>query len=95
MMPLDIVQELAQFGAAGLMGMLWIWERRLSRQREQQLVEAHTRLMENRLHLKALVKLVRRNTEAFDRFAQMHTHLCQLLEEIRHAERTFRDDSLD
>ena len=39
---LSIVSDLASFGAAGLMGTMWLWERRLNRLREQQLTDAHS-----------------------------------------------------
>ena len=32
----ESIEPLTQFGAAGLMGALWIWERLLSRRRERQ-----------------------------------------------------------
>jgi hypothetical protein len=43
-MPENLLEPLSQFGIAGLMGALWIWERLLSRKRETQLSEAHRAL---------------------------------------------------
>ncbi|MEE9212267.1 MAG: hypothetical protein V3U29_06400 [Phycisphaeraceae bacterium] len=73
---------LTQFGAAGLMGVLWVWERRMSRQREQQLDDAHARLMQQREHLHVMVRLVQRNTRAIERFIQTQIQLNQVLQKV-------------
>ncbi|GEM_PF-1602615 len=59
-----IVQHLAQLGAAGLMGLLWVLERRHGSQRERELTEAHLRIMENRTELGELIGVVKDNTAA-------------------------------
>ncbi len=61
------------FGAAGLMGAMWLWERRTSRQREQQLDEAHSRILGDRVQLGELMDVVRQNTEAITRLCQLPT----------------------
>ena len=63
------LEQLTNLGAAGLMGAMWLWERRTSRQREQQLDEAHTRIMSDRVQLSELMDVVRQNTEAITRLA--------------------------
>lgn len=55
---------IVQFGVAGLMAWMWSAERRASADRERQLTESHTRLMEQRTQLDALLKLVSDNTRA-------------------------------
>jgi len=71
--------EWASFGAAGLMGVLWIWERRLSRTREAQLTQAHDRLMSERGLTRLMVSLVRRNTAALSRLQVTQDQLVGLL----------------
>jgi hypothetical protein len=71
--------EWASFGAAGLMGALWIWERRLSRSREAQLTQTHDRLMAERGQMRLLVNLVRRNTAAMSRLQTTQDQLTRLL----------------
>jgi C4-dicarboxylate-specific signal transduction histidine kinase len=66
---LPLTDALAQFGAAGLMGALWVWERLHSRLREQQLSQAHDRLTAQRESLDALCELVRESTRATERCA--------------------------
>jgi len=75
--------ELASYGAAGLMGALWIWERRLSRTRESQLSQAHERLMEERGLLRLMANLVRRNTAALSKLQATQEQLIDLLSHWR------------
>ena len=81
-MPVEFVQPLTQFGVAGLMGLLWVWERLMSRRRETQLNEAHQRMMQEHHELSVLVKLVRQNTRAMVRFDQTQLQLKELLEKM-------------
>jgi hypothetical protein len=46
------------------MGVMWLWERRNSQKREQQLDDAHARILADRLQLDLLADLVRQTTAA-------------------------------
>jgi hypothetical protein len=81
--PIEIIEGMTQLGVAGLMGVLWVWERLLSRRRDSQLNEAHDRLMQQQEQLTVLIKLVRRNTHAIERFDQTQVQLVQALEQLR------------
>lgn len=59
--------SLANLGAAGIMGAMWLWERYTSRTREKQIDEAHARIMADRLQLDQLMEIVQKNTEAMTR----------------------------
>ena len=61
--------QLVNLGAAGLMGAMWLWERRTSQKREQQIDEAHERILSDRVQLAELLDVVRRNTEALIRLS--------------------------
>jgi hypothetical protein len=63
-MDLDLAASLAQFGTAGLIGWMWLSERRAAADRERQLAEAHERLMQERRGLGAAVQALRENTRA-------------------------------
>ena len=63
--------DLAGLGSAGIMGAMWLWERRNSRQREQQIDEAHQRIMGDRVQLEQVFTVVRQNTEALARLCTM------------------------
>lgn len=80
--PLD---GLANLGVAGLMGAMWLWERRTSRQREQQLDEAHARIMSDRVSLEELIAVVKQNAEALTRLSGLQD---QLLNELNKPERS-------
>jgi hypothetical protein len=60
----DLTAALAQLGAAGLIGWMWLSERRAAAARERQLSQLHDRLMQERVSLSALVSVVRDNTRA-------------------------------
>jgi len=81
-MPVESIESLTQFGVAGLMGLLWTWERWFSRRRERELSEAHERLMGQREALETLVGLVQRNTAAIERFEHTQQRLNELLSKI-------------
>jgi hypothetical protein len=70
----DVVNY-AQFGVAGLMGALWWWERRYSRQREDQLTEAHRVVMETREHLDALLNVLQGNTKVIAEFTAVQQEI--------------------
>ena len=61
--------DLTSLGAAGLMGAMWLWERNTSRAREEQLDDAHERVMSDRIQLDALVEIVQQNTQAMTRLS--------------------------
>lgn len=81
---MEAIDSLVQFGVAGLMGMLWVWERMHSRRRETQITEAHERLMHQAQELGVLTQLVSQNTEALISFEAAQHRMCQLLEDIAH-----------
>ncbi len=80
-------QNMTQFGVAGLMGALWLWERLYSRKREQQLTDAHQRITAQQLELQTLIDLVSRNTAAIERFEQTQQRIADLLEGMDQARR--------
>ena len=63
--------DITGLGSAGVMGVMWLWERRTSRQRDQQLDEAHTRIVSDRVTLDQLMALVRQNTEAITQLTDL------------------------
>ncbi|MEO0474483.1 MAG: hypothetical protein AAF085_00745 [Planctomycetota bacterium] len=86
-MDMTAFESMTQFGVAGLMGALWLWERFYSRKREQQLTEAHQRLTAQRQELHVLTDLVRQNTAAIERFEQSQERIAEVLERMDQARR--------
>lgn len=81
-MTAEVIQPLTQFGVAGMMGVLWVWERTMTRRRDVQLDEAHDALMRRQEEMKLLVETFQQNTRALERFEQTQVRLRVLLEEI-------------
>jgi len=78
----QMIEALMQFGVAGLMGALWVWERTHSRKREEQLSAAHRRLMKQDHDVDVLIRLVRHNTRAMVGFEEVHRRMCEVLERM-------------
>lgn len=78
----DLVTIMSQFGPAGLMGLLWILERRHAGVRERQLSEAHRQLVGGQQQITALLDLVRDNTRAIVTLEQTQRHLARVAERI-------------
>jgi len=74
--PLD---GLANLGVAGLMGAMWLWERRTSQQRESQIDEAHARIMSDRVALDQLIDVVKQNAEAMTHLSSLQDQLLRQL----------------
>lgn len=81
-MGIESIEQLTQFGVAGLMGALWLWERLYSRKREQQLTQAHDRLVTQRIELREMIDLVERNTAAIERFERTQSRIAEVLDRL-------------
>lgn len=79
---LGFTSDLTSFGAAGIMGAMWLWERRSSRQREEQLTQAHGRIVRDEQRLGKLTEVVEQNTAAIARFTETQRQTCQALQMI-------------
>ena len=75
------VDQITSLGAAGFMGAMWLWERRTSQKRENQLDDAHLRILGDRVQLEELIGVVRQNAEAISRLC---TTQDQLLRQLGH-----------
>lgn len=78
------IDGFTSLGAAGLMGAMWLWERRTSQKRESQIDEAHARIMGDRVQIDQLISVVRQNAEALSKLSATQD---QLLRELEHRER--------
>ena len=85
---LGLASDLASFGAAGIMGAMWLWERRGSVQRERELSESHARIMRDEERLSKLTEVVAQNTAAITQFYDLQKESCQalktIIEELHH-----------
>ncbi len=76
----DALSQLTSLGAAGIMGAMWLWERRQSQQRDQQLDESHMRILGDRVQLEQLIEVVKSNAEAMTRLGTVQDQLLRTLE---------------
>jgi hypothetical protein len=75
--------DLASLGAAGIMGAMWLWERRNSRQRDEQLTESHDRITRDEQRLSSFMQVVEHNTEALTRFIETQNNVQMALSDLR------------
>lgn len=87
MTEMEIVSSLTQFGAAGLMGWMWLAERRSAATRERQLDETHERLIQERRSFEVVVEALRENTRALAGIEAGQRALLVLLGGEKHAAR--------
>ncbi len=75
----ELISTVTQFGMAGLIACLWLIERRWAGVREKQLSDAHDRLLEQRVQVEALMRLVTDNTRAITAVEAGQRTLTELL----------------
>ena len=78
----EALQLVSQFGAAGLIGLLWIAERRHAAARDRHLSEAHRKLTGQEQALDALLNVVRDNTRAIVTLEQTQRQMIELASTI-------------
>ncbi len=79
---LSLISDLTSFGSAGMMGAMWLWERRLSRLREFQLSQSHERIMRDEQRLARLIRVIEQNTTAVTGFTETQRQTCQTLRQL-------------
>jgi hypothetical protein len=81
----EIAAAAAQFGAAGLIGWMWLSERRAAAARERQLSEMHERVMQERPQIAALLAVLRDNTRALTALEVGQRQVAAMLERLGRA----------
>ena len=76
----DGISQLTSLGAAGIMGAMWLWERRTNQKRDEQLDESHARILGDRIQLDQLIEVVKGNAEAMTRLVSVQDQLVRTLE---------------
>ena len=88
----DLITLMTEFGAAGLIGLLWLLERRAASHREKQIDEAHQRIMQSGEQVAMLLEVINRNTRAIEQLETSQRRMHILLER-RHAHPTAPHES--
>lgn len=73
---------LAQFGIAGLIGWMWLTERRAAGERERQIAQLTDRLLQERLQTQTLVRIIADNTRALTALEVGQRQLSNILERL-------------
>lgn len=97
MLDADMAGNIVQFGTAGLIGWMWLSERREAAAGIKQLREAHERLVQERASLEAVLGAVRENTRVLEQIAESQralrdTMVAMGLERVRLGARESRED---
>ncbi len=82
-MPDALITSMTQFGAAGLIGLLWVMERRHATTRDRQIDESHRLIIGQDRELDALLQVVKENTRAIIRLEQSQLRLIAALDGIQ------------
>ena len=91
-METELIQHALQIGPAGLMGLLWIMERRHSALRERQLSESHDALMGQRIEISELIRVVKDNCVALTTLERSQARLVAACERIARGRRDVDDE---
>ena len=78
----ETAAALAQFGTAGLIGWMWLTERRAAAARERQLSEAHERILAERACFELLVGAIKENTRALATLESGQRALAAVLDKL-------------
>lgn len=84
---LGIIEAVGQLGAAGLIGLMWLSERRAAAARERQLEEAHAALRSSQVALRSVLEVVGRNTEALSAVRESQRAMARAIEKLARSER--------
>jgi uncharacterized coiled-coil protein SlyX len=85
----NTMSDITSLGAAGVMGAMWLWERLQSRKRDEQLDNAHEKIMSQGVLIGELVDVVKANTEAMVKNADAMRQLAdRMAGEGRYTNRT-------
>ncbi|MCL2700649.1 MAG: hypothetical protein FWE88_03020 [Phycisphaerae bacterium] len=79
---ISVITDLTSMGAAGVMGAMWLWERRASAQRERELTESHGRILRDEQRLDKLTHVVEQATAAITRFQQTQQEMSELIKHV-------------
>jgi ABC-type transport system involved in cytochrome c biogenesis permease subunit len=79
----ETITSFTQFGVAGLIGCMWLVERRWAAVREKQVSDLHERIMREQLELRVLVDALKDNTRALTALEAGQRELASALERSR------------
>ena len=81
-MEAEMLAGITQFGTAGLVGWLWLSERRAAATREREVTELVERIRAERAQLDAVIGLIRENTRVLSLVDAGQQRLCAAVERL-------------
>ena len=88
MIETELAGAVAQMGAAGLIGLMWLSERRAAHDRERQLSEVHDRIKADKVELDVLLSALEANTRALVSLESGQARLVSVIEKMDQRERS-------
>lgn len=82
-MDMELASAAAQFGTAGLIGWMWLTERRAAAERDRQVAELHERIMQERECVTACLDALQANTRAITMLEGTQRQLARAVERLR------------
>lgn len=82
-MDMELASAAAQFGTAGIIGWMWLTERRAAAERDRQVAELHERIMQERECVTACLDALQANTKAITTLEGTQRQLAQAVERLR------------
>jgi len=82
-MDMELASAAAQFGTAGIIGWMWLTERRAAAERDRQVAELHERLMQERECVTACLDALQANTRAITMLEGTQRQLAQAVERLQ------------
>ncbi len=89
--PSTLAATLTQFGVAGLIGWMWLSERRAAAERDRHLAEAHERIAQDRVAMNAVLEALRDNTRVLGGVESTLRGLASDLSRFHRGQRAARD----
>ena len=77
-----IISELTSLGAAGIIGAMWLTERKLSQKRNRQISQAHKEILQKSEHIECLTNVIKENTAAVSKLNQTQIFQTELIKQL-------------
>jgi hypothetical protein len=82
-MDMELAAAAAQFGTAGVIGWMWLTERRAAMERDRQVAELHERIVQERGMFGACLEALKENTRAITNLEGTQRSLAEAVRSMR------------
>ena len=78
----EVLTQFANLGAAGIIGFMWLAERKASNKKETQLSQSHQLVMQKQDHIACLTKVIKENSVAITKLNETQKYQTSLLKQL-------------